>query len=161
MSPHTGGTAISGFHRRGPLLASAPMQRTLALVKPDAYAAGHAGAILAKIQESGLTIVAAKSLHLTRAQAEGFYHVHKERPFFGDLCTFMTEGKIMALVLEGENAIKRWRDLMGPTNATEAPKDTIRGQFGTSIERNATHGSDAEDTAAFETGYFFAGLELS
>ncbi len=136
------------------------MQRTLALVKPDAYAAGHQGAILAKIQESGLRIVATKSLHLTRAQAEGFYHVHAARPFFGDLCKFMTEGKILALVLEGDDAIARWRALMGPTDVSKAPKDTIRGQFGTSIERNATHGSDAPETAAFETAYFFAGLEL-
>lgn len=105
--------------------------------------------------------MAARSLHLTRAQAEGFYHVHSERPFFGDLCTFMSEGKIMAVCLEGEDAIKRWRDLMGPTNASEAGPDTMRGQFGTSIERNATHGSDAEDTAAFELGYFFAGLDLA
>lgn len=136
------------------------MQRTLALVKPDAYAAGHQGAILAKIQESGLRIVATKSLHLTRAQAEGFYHVHAARPFFGDLCKFMTEGKILAIVLEGDDAIARWRALMGPTDVSKAPKDTIRGQFGTSIERNATHGSDAPETAAFETAYFFAGLEL-
>lgn len=136
------------------------MQRTLALIKPDAFAAGHQGAIIARIQESGLRVVSFKTLHLTRAQAEGFYHVHKERPFFGDLCSFMTEGKIVALCLEGDNAIKRWRDLMGPTNATEAPKGTIRGDFGTSIERNASHGSDAEDTAAFEVGYFFGGLEL-
>ena len=135
-------------------------QRTLALVKPDAYAAGHAGAIVAKIQESGLRVVAARTLTLTKEQAEGFYHVHKERPFFGDLVKFMTEGKIMALVLEGDDSIKKWRDLMGPTDATKAPKDTIRGMFGTSIERNATHGSDAEDTAAFETAYFFAGLDL-
>ena len=137
------------------------MQRTLALVKPDAFAAGHAGAILAKIQESGLTIVATKTLHLTRRQAEGFYYVHAERPFFSSLCTFMSEGKIVAICVEGEDAIKRWRDLMGPTDATKAGKDTIRGQFGTSIERNATHGSDAEATAAFEVGYFFAGLELA
>lgn len=136
------------------------MQRTLALIKPDAYAAGHQGAILARIQESGLKVVSLKALHLTRAQAEGFYHVHAERPFFGALCTFMTESKIVAMVLEGDDAIKRWRDLMGPTDATKAPKGTIRGDFGTSIERNATHGSDAEDTAAFETAYFFAGLEL-
>ncbi len=136
------------------------MQRTLALIKPDAYAAGHQGAILARIQESGLRVVSLKVLHLTRPQAEGFYHVHKERPFFGDLCTFMTEGKIVAMVLEGQGAIKRWRDLMGPTDATKAEKGTIRGDFGTSIERNASHGSDAEDTAAFETAYFFAGLEL-
>lgn len=137
------------------------MQRTLALIKPDATAAGHQGAIIARIQESGLRVLALKTLHLTRAQAEGFYHVHKERPFFGDLVTFMIEGKIVAMVLEGDDAIKRWRDLMGPTNATQAPKGTIRGDFGTSIERNASHGSDAEDTAAFETAYFFAGLELA
>jgi len=136
------------------------MQRTLALIKPDAYAAGHQGAIVARIQESGLKVVAMKSLHLTRAQAEGFYHVHKARPFFGDLCKFMTEGKIVAMVLEGDDAIARWRALMGPTDVSKAPKDTIRGSFGTNIERNATHGSDAPDTAAFETAYFFAGLEL-
>ena len=137
------------------------MQRTLALVKPDAYAAGHQGAIVAKIQESGLRVVAIKSLQLSRAQAEGFYHVHKARPFFGDLCTFMTEGKILAMVLEGDEAIARWRALMGPTDVSKAPKDTIRGMFGTNIERNASHGSDAEDTAAFEISWFFAGLETA
>jgi nucleoside-diphosphate kinase len=136
------------------------MQRTLALVKPDAFAAGHAGKIMAEILESGLTVVAAKTLHLSERQAQGFYHVHAERPFFGDLVSFMTEGPILAMVLEGENAITRWRDLMGPTDATKAPKDTIRGMFGTNIERNATHGSDAPETAAFEVGYFFSGLEL-
>jgi nucleoside-diphosphate kinase len=137
------------------------MQRTLALVKPDAFAAGHAGAILAKIQESGLTVVAAKTLRLSRAQAEGFYHVHAQRPFFAALCTFMTEGPILAMCVEGEDSIKRWRDLMGPTDATKAGKATIRGMFGTSIERNATHGSDAEATAAFELQFFFSGLELA
>ena len=136
------------------------MQRTLALVKPDAYAAGHQGAIAAKIQESGLRIIAIKSLHLTRAQVEGFYHVHAARPFFGQLCTFMSEGKILAMVLEGDDAIGRWRALMGPTDATKAPKDTMRGMFGINVERNATHGSDAPDTAAFEVGFFFAGNEL-
>ncbi|MCA9648709.1 MAG: nucleoside-diphosphate kinase [Myxococcales bacterium] len=136
------------------------MQRTLALIKPDATAAGHQGAIIARIQESGLRVLALKTLHLTKSQAEGFYHVHKERPFFGDLVTFMTEGKIVAMALEGDDAIKRWRDLMGPTDATKAAKGTIRGDFGTSIERNASHGSDAEDTAAFEVAYFFGGLEL-
>lgn len=136
------------------------MQRTLALVKPDAFAAGNAGAILAKIQESGLTVVAAKSLRLSTAEAQGFYYVHKERPFFGDLVKFMTEGPIMAICLEGENAITRWRDLMGPTDATKAAAGTIRGDFGTSIERNASHGSDAEETAAFELGFFFSGIEL-
>lgn len=137
------------------------MQRTLALIKPDAFAAGHQGKIVAAIQESGLKVVAMKSLHLSPAQARGFYHVHKERPFFGDLVTFMTEGPILAMVLEGDDAIKRWRDLMGPTDATKAGKDTLRGQFGTNIERNATHGSDAEDTAAYEVGFFFSGLELA
>lgn len=135
------------------------MQRTLALIKPDAFAAGHQGKIISAIQESGLKLVALKSLHLSEAQARGFYHVHAERPFFGALVEFMTEGPILAMVLEGDDAIKRWRELMGPTNAKEAPKDTLRGQFGTDIERNATHGSDAEDTAAFEVGYFFSGLE--
>lgn len=137
------------------------MQRTLALIKPDAYAAGHQGAIIARIQESGLKVIGLKVLHLTEAQAKGFYHVHAERPFFGDLVKFMTEGKIVAMVLEGDDAIKRWRDLMGPTDATKAEKGTIRGDFGTSIERNASHGSDAVDTAAFEVGYYFAGLELA
>lgn len=137
------------------------MQRTFAVIKPDAVAAGHQGQIIAAIQESGLRVVALKTLHLTEAQAKGFYHVHAQRSFFGDLVRFMTEGPIVAMVLEGENGIKRWRDLMGPTNAKEAPKDTLRGRFGTDIERNATHGSDAEDTAAFEIGFFFNGLELA
>ena len=137
------------------------MQRTFAVIKPDAFAAGHQGKIIAAIQGSGLRVVALKTLLLSEAQAKGFYHVHAHRPFFGDLVRFMTEGPIVAMVLEGENAIKRWRDLMGPTNAKDAPKDTLRGQFGTDIERNATHGSDAEDTAAFEIGFFFNGLELA
>jgi nucleoside-diphosphate kinase len=136
------------------------MQRTLALVKPDAYAAGHTGAILAEIQKAGLTVLSSKTLQLTDAQARGFYHVHTERPFFGALVKFMTEGKILALALEGENAIARWRTLMGPTDPKKAGGETIRAKFGTDIERNATHGSDAEDTARFEVGYFFAGLEL-
>lgn len=137
------------------------MQRTFALIKPDAVAAGHQSAILSRIQQEGLRIVALKSLRLSKAQAEGFYHVHAERPFFGDLVTFMTEGPIIAMALEGEDAIRRWRDLMGPTDAGAAPKDTLRGEFGTNIERNATHGSDATDTAAFELGFFFNGLELA
>ncbi len=137
------------------------MERTFAVIKPDAVAAGHQSAILARIQKEGLTIRAMKSLRLSQDQAEGFYHVHKERPFFGELVTFMTEGPIVALVLEGDGAIKKWRDIMGPTNASEAPADTLRGEFGTSIERNATHGSDAPETAAFEIGFFFNGLELA
>lgn len=137
------------------------MQRTFALIKPDAVSAGNQGAIISRIQQEGLRLVAAKALHLSKAQAEGFYAVHKERPFFGDLVEFMTEGPIVAMVLEGENAISRWRDIMGPTNAEEAPENTLRGQFGTNIERNATHGSDAEDTAAYEIGFFYSGLELA
>ena len=137
------------------------MQRTLALVKPDAYAAGNHGAIIGQIEAAGLRIVALKTLQLTAKQAQGFYHVHAARPFFNDLCTFMCEGPIVAMVLEHPEAISKWRDLMGPTNPANADKQTIRGQFGTSIERNASHGSDAVDTAAFETGYFFAGLDLA
>jgi nucleoside-diphosphate kinase len=137
------------------------MQRTFAIIKPDAVAAGHTAGILTKIQESGLKIVAIKTLRLGTTQAQGFYHVHRERPFFNSLVTFMTEGPVVALVLEGEQAIQRWRDLMGPTDATKAPKHTLRGTFGTSIERNATHGSDAADTAAYEIGFFFSGLELA
>lgn len=137
------------------------MERTFAVIKPDAVAAGHQGAIVSRIQQEDLNVVALKALRLSQTQAEGFYHVHKERPFFGDLVSFMTEGPIVAMVLEGEGAIKKWRDLMGPTNAEEAPKETLRGQFGTNIERNATHGSDAPETAAFEIGYFFSGLELA
>jgi nucleoside-diphosphate kinase len=108
-----------------------------------------------------LKVIAAKTLHLSASQARGFYYVHNDKTFFGDLVKFMTEGRIMALALEGEHAISRWRELMGPTDATKAPKDTIRGMFGTNIERNATHGSDAPDTAEFEIGFFFSGLELS
>lgn len=137
------------------------MQRTLGLVKPDAVAAGNAGQIIAAIQEKGLRIVNMKMLHWTRAQAEGFYAVHRERPFFKDLVAFMTSGPIVAIVMEGEDAIKTWRNLMGPTDSTKAGPDTLRGRFGTNIERNATHGSDATDTAAFEIGYCFAGMELN
>ena len=137
------------------------MQRTLALVKPDAFAAGHHGAIIGQIEKAGMRIVAVKTLRLSLKQAQGFYHVHSHRPFFNDLCTFMSEGPIVAMVLEHETAIAKWRDLMGPTNPANADKATIRGQFGASIERNASHGSDAVETAAFEVGYFFAGLELA
>ncbi len=137
------------------------MQRTFAAIKPDAVAAGHQGAIVSAIQAAGLRVVALKSLRLSDAQARGFYHVHAERPFFPDLVRFMTEGPIVAMVLEGDNAIQRWRDLMGPTNPANAGPDALRKRFGTSIERNATHGSDAPDTAAFEIGFFFSGLELA
>ncbi|MGK0484710.1 MAG: nucleoside-diphosphate kinase [Myxococcota bacterium] len=138
----------------------ATTQRTFGIVKPDATAAGNAGKILACIEESGLKIIAMKLMHLSEAQAKGFYAVHKERPFFGELVTFMTEGPIVAVVMEGENAIQRWRDLMGPTNSDEAPAGTIRGDFGSGIERNASHGSDAPETAALEISYFFNATEI-
>ena len=138
----------------------ATTQRTFGIVKPDATAAGNAGKILACIEESGLKIIAMKLMHLSEAQAKGFYAVHKERPFFGELVTFMTEGPIVAVVMEGENAIQRWRDLMGPTNSDEAPAGTIRGDFGSGIERNASHGSDAPETAALEISYFFNATDI-
>ena len=137
------------------------MQRTFAIIKPDAVTSGHQGGILSKIQEAGLRVVALKTICLSQTQAEGFYAVHQARPFFGSLVTFMTEGPVVAMILEGDNAIQKWRDLMGPTDATKAPKHTLRGTYGTSIERNATHGSDADDTAAYEMGFFFSGLELA
>lgn len=130
-------------------------EQTLAIIKPDAVGAGNAGNIIQIIEEKGFSIVAMKKTRLTTPQAQGFYYVHKARPFFGDLVEFMTSGPVVVMVLERDGAIKAWRDLMGPTNATEAPADTVRGQFGTNIERNATHGSDATETAAFETAYFF------
>ena len=138
----------------------ATTQRTFGIVKPDATAAGNAGKILACIEESGLKIIAMKLMHLSEAQAKGFYAVHKERPFFGELVTFMTEGPIVAVVMEGDNAIQRWRDLMGPPNSDEAPAGTIRGDFGSGIERNASHGSDAPETAALEISYFFNATEI-
>lgn len=132
-----------------------PIERTLAIIKPDAVAAKNAGAIISMIEAAGFDIVAMKKTRLTRPQAEGFYAVHRERPFFGDLCTFMTEGPVVLMILEREDAIAQWRALMGPTDSTKADAGTVRGEFGTNIERNASHGSDAPDTAAFETGYFF------
>ncbi len=135
------------------------VERTLALIKPDAFAEGLLGRILARAEEAGLKVVAVKSLHWTRKEAAGFYAVHKDKPFFDSLLDYMTSGPIAAVVLEGPEAIKTWRDLMGPTDASKAPKGTIRGDWGTDIERNAVHGSDGPDTAAFEIGYVFAGYE--
>jgi nucleoside-diphosphate kinase len=135
-------------------------QKTFAIIKPDAVAAGNAGNIIAKIEASGLKVAAMKRLQLSEQMAQGFYAVHKERPFFGELVTFMTEGPVVAMVLEGDDAIKRWRDLMGPTNSEEAPKGTIRGDYGISIERNASHGSDAPETARIEISYFFNASEI-
>jgi nucleoside-diphosphate kinase len=135
-------------------------ERTLAIIKPDAVARGLAGDILKRIHEAKFQIVAIKSLRLTKAEAEGFYAVHSARPFFKDLTEFMSSGKILVMVLEAENAIARWRDTMGATDPSKAAPGTIRKTFGTSIQNNCTHGSDAAETAAFEISYFFAGNEL-
>lgn len=136
------------------------MERTLAIIKPDAVSARHVGRIIQRIEEAGFQIRAIKRLHLSRQQAEGFYAVHRERPFFAGLTTFMTSGPVIVMTLEAADAIKKWRTLMGATDPAKADAGTLRKEFGTSIERNATHGSDAPDTAAFEVGYFFAGYEL-
>ncbi|HEX6772670.1 MAG TPA: nucleoside-diphosphate kinase [Acidobacteriaceae bacterium] len=135
-------------------------QRTFSIIKPDAMRKGYAGAILAEFDKAGFQIVAIKKLFLSKSQAEGFYQVHAQRPFFDSLTTFMSNGSIIALVLEKQNAIADLRKLMGATNPANAEEGTIRKKFADSIEENAIHGSDAEDTAAFEIGYFFAGLEL-
>ncbi|MGH0038146.1 MAG: nucleoside-diphosphate kinase [Myxococcota bacterium] len=136
------------------------MQRTLAIVKPDAVDKGATGEILKRIEANGLRIIGLKRVQLTEQQARGFYAVHKERPFYGDLVKFMTSGPVVIAALEGEGAIKKWRDLMGPTNSTEAPAGTIRGDFGTDVERNASHGSDAPETARVEIAYFFNATEI-
>jgi len=136
------------------------MERTFAIIKPDAFAAGNAGKILSRIYDEGFKVVGLKKLYLSRIEAEGFYYVHKSRPFFGELTEFMSSGPCVVMVLEAEGAIKKWRDLMGATNPADAPEGTLRRQFGTSVGENATHGSDAPETAAFEMGYFFSGLEL-
>jgi nucleoside-diphosphate kinase len=136
------------------------IERTLAIVKPDAVSRGITADIIARIQQAGMAIRAVKSLRLTQVEAEGFYAVHRERGFFKDLTAFMSSGKIVVLVLEAENAIPRWRETMGATDPAKAAAGTIRRDFGTSIQNNCTHGSDAADTAAFEIAYFFAGHEL-
>ena len=135
-------------------------QRTFSIIKPDAVRKGYTGAILAEIEKAGFKIVSIKKISISKAQAEGFYHVHAARPFFGSLTDFMSNGAIFPMVLEKDNAIADLRQLMGATNPANADEGTIRKQFASSIEENAIHGSDAEDTAAFEIGYFFAGLEL-
>lgn len=135
-------------------------QRTLSIVKPDAVAKNQIGEIYRRFEASGLRIVAAKMRHLSQAEAEGFYAVHRERPFFNDLVKFMTSGPVMVQVLEGENAIQKNRDIMGATNPKNAAPGTIRADLATSVEENAVHGSDGPDTAAVEIGYFFSALEL-
>ena len=136
-------------------------ERTFSIIKPDAVAAGKAGAVLSRIEAAGFRIVALRMRSLRRAEAEGFYHVHAARPFFGSLCAFMSSGRCVTMVLERENAIAHLREIMGATDPAKAAVGTIRRDFAASIERNAIHGSDAPETAAFEIGYFFPGLELS
>ena len=135
-------------------------QRTFSIIKPDAVRNGHAGAILAEIEKAGFKLVAIKKLSISKDQARGFYHVHAARPFFDGLCDFMSSGSIILMVLEKENAIAELRKLMGATNPANAEEGTIRKKFAGSVQENAIHGSDADDTAAFEIGYWFAGYEL-
>jgi nucleoside-diphosphate kinase len=136
------------------------MERTFAIIKPDAVETGKAGKILARILEAGFTVRAMRLQHLTKREAEGFYAVHRERPFFGELTNFMSSGPCIVMALEAPNAIAKWRDTMGATDPAKAAAGTLRKDFGESIGRNATHGSDAPETAAFELGYFFRGMEL-
>ena len=135
-------------------------QRTFSIIKPDAVRKGYTGAVLAAIEQAGFKILAIKKASISKEQAEGFYYVHKERPFFNDLCTFMSSGPLFLMVLEKDNAIADLRKLMGATNPANAEEGTIRRKFAGSIQENAIHGSDAEETAAFEIGYWFAGYEL-
>ena len=136
------------------------MERTLAIVKPDAVAAGATGRILARLEQEGFRIVAMRLARLSTADAEGFYAVHRERPFFAALVSFMTSGPVVLMTLEKADAIAAWRRLMGPTDPARAEPGTLRRDFGTNIERNATHGSDAPGTAATEIAWFFRGLEI-
>lgn len=141
-------------------MSGGTIQRTLAIIKPDAVAKGVIGPIVTRIEQAGLTIVAARLIHVTRDQAAAFYAVHRERPFYQSLCAFMSQGPCLVMVLEGENAIQRWRDVMGATDFRKAAPGTIRAEFASSIEANAVHGSDAAETAAFEIPFFFSSLDL-
>jgi nucleoside-diphosphate kinase len=136
------------------------LEKTFAIIKPDAYKRGLTGEILSRIHKAGFSILAIKSVSLSKTEAEGFYAVHKSRPFFGELTDFMSSGRCVLIVMEAEGAIAKWRDTMGATDPAKAAPGTIRRDLGTSIGNNCTHGSDASETAAFEIGYFFAGMEL-
>ncbi len=136
------------------------IQRTLAIIKPDAVERKNVGKIIARIEQEGFRVRALRTVHLGKREAEGFYAVHRERPFFGSLTEFMSSGPAVVLCLEAEDAIKKWRTLMGATDPSKAEHGTLRKEFAESIERNATHGSDAPETAAYEIAYFFAGVEL-
>jgi len=137
------------------------MEKTLSIIKPDGIARGLIGEVIKRLESNGLKIIAMKMLKLTKAQAESFYAVHKERPFFQSLTYFMTSGPVVVMVLEGENAIAKYRDIMGTTNYREAAQGTIRRDFATDIEKNIVHGSDSPETAAFEIGFFFNSFELT
>lgn len=136
------------------------MERTFAIIKPDAVRKGVTGRILARIEESGFRVRGMRMIRMSKAEAEGFYHVHRERPFFAGLTDFMSSGPCVVMCLEAGDAIRKWRDLMGATDPAKAADGTLRKEFGASIDNNATHGSDAPETAAFELGYFFRGMEL-
>ncbi len=136
------------------------MQRTLSIIKPDGVSRNLIGEVVLRLEKAGLNIIAMKMLHMTRTQAEGFYAVHKERPFFSSLTEFMSSGPVVVMVLEAENAIARYRELMGATNFKDAAEGTIRRLFATDIEKNIVHGSDSPETAAFEIGYFFNSFEI-
>jgi len=136
------------------------MERTLSIIKPDAVARGLIGEVVKRLEQNQLNIVAMKMIHMTKPQAQGFYAVHRERPFFESLTDFMTSGPVVVMVLEGDNVIARYRELMGATNFEEAAEGTIRREFATDIEKNVVHGSDAPDTAAFEISYFFNSFEI-
>jgi nucleoside-diphosphate kinase len=137
------------------------VERTLCIVKPDAVEKRHAGAILGRIEEGGFKVVGLKMTHLSRLEAEGFYSVHRQRPFFGELVTFMTRSPVVIAVLEREGAVAAWRDLMGATDPVKAAAGTIRKQFGANVGENATHGSDSAENARIEIAYFFPGADVS
>jgi nucleoside-diphosphate kinase len=136
------------------------MQRTLSIIKPDGVSRNIIGAVVQKLEKAGLNIIAMKMIHMTKAQAEGFYAVHKDRPFFASLTDFMSSGPAVVMVLEGDNVISRYRDLMGATNFKDAAEGTIRREFATNIEKNVVHGSDSPESASFEIGYFFNRFEI-
>jgi nucleoside-diphosphate kinase len=136
------------------------MERTFAIIKPDAVRKQVAGQIIARIEAAGFRICGMRLIHMSKKEAEGFYYVHKARPFFGGLTDFMSSGPCIVMCLEADGAIRKWRDLMGATDPAKAEPGTLRREFGASIDNNATHGSDAPETAAFELGYFFRGMEL-
>ena len=136
------------------------MERTFAIIKPDAVRKRMSGQMLARIEAAGFSVRALRMIRMSQADAEGFYHVHRERPFFGGLIAFMSSGPCIVMCLEAPDAIKQWRDLMGATDPAKAAPGTLRKEFGSSIDNNATHGSDGSDTAAFELGFFFRGMEL-